>query len=154
MDKDRALMKQYSKMMDLGRHYDQKLWLIPGAAYAVSGVILKEILSLDAGQVALKVLLASVSTMIFFGFLMQLIKDRAFQLGNQDALNNVKTKLGMEEANEFSGVQPDNPKDRWFIQLTRKWSAANTVIRIMIILLLAQLCLVGYFLCRICCKCG
>src|SRR5271157_3231584 len=111
MKKEDALLEQYKTLMDVGIHYDQKLWLIPSAAYTVVGILVNAIIALDPKRLDVKAGLLLISSIVFFGFLLQLIKDRAFQLGNQYALNEVKKKLGMVETNEFAGIQPANAKD-------------------------------------------
>ncbi len=125
MDREKALIEQYGRLIDVGLHYDQKLWLVPGAGYAVVGILLNAIVSMSDDQNFAK----------------------AFQLGNQYALGQVKKELGMVETNEFAGIQPANPKDRWFIRSSRTWSAANTLFYIMLLTVMAQVGMAVYYLC-------
>jgi hypothetical protein len=145
----RVLLSQYEKMMALGTHYDQKLWLIPSGAYVILGIFYNFIFSSHVSP-AFRCLLSIVSSGIFLGFLIQFVGERSFQLGNQRALNIIKKKLLMVETNEFSGEQTseDPTKDRWFIRLIRKrkWSAFNTMFYIMLITLAFQIVVAGVLL--------
>ena len=38
MEQHEALQIQYEKLIEIGLHYDQKLWLIPSAAYSLLAV--------------------------------------------------------------------------------------------------------------------
>lgn len=145
MKKKEILFGQYEKMMELGIHYDQKLWLIPGAAYTVSAIFFNVIFSSES-SIFIRFVLSVLNFIIFFGFLIQFVKDRAFQLGNQYALDEIKKEMGMVATNEFSGMQPSHPRDRWFIRLTRNWSAVTTIIHVMLLTLLVQLGFAVYFL--------
>jgi hypothetical protein len=127
----RVLLSQYEKMMSLGTHYDQKLWLIPSSAYAILGIFYNFIFS--SHEPFISFLLSIISSFIFSGFLLQFLKDRSFQLGNQHALNNIKQKLKMVETSEFSGEQPSDLKDRWFIKRIRKQSVFNIMFYLMLI---------------------
>lgn len=146
MDREKKLLEQYGRLVDIGLHYDQKLWLIPGAGYAVLGILVNAMVSMDTNQLFARAILAIISPMIFSGFLLQLVKDRAFQLGNQYALDQIKKDLEMVDTSEFVGTQPDQIRDRWFIRWTREWSATNTVIYIMMITVLAQIALAIHYL--------
>lgn len=145
MTKEEVLTRQYEKMIDVGLHYDQKLWLIPGAAYTISAVFYNVILSSSVMPFA-RAAIASLNSLIFFGFLIQFIKDRAFQLGNQQAVNEIKNQIGMASVSEFAGAQPFSSRDRWFIRLTRNWSAANSVVYVMLLTLSFHITVAVFFL--------
>lgn len=142
MNHNDALHLQYEKLVDLGLHYDQKLWLIPSAAYSILVVSYYGIFSTEL-PVQFRPYFAGLALLAFLGFLIQLIKDRTLQLGNQAAIDEVKKQLQMVSTSEFVGVQPRDSKDRWFIRATRGFSAVITVVYIMMATALFQVGIVA-----------
>ena len=70
---------QYRELNFYARHYDQRLWMVPGAAYTLS--ILFYSIIFKTGTLLLgRVVLAVLNAAIFSAFFIQFIKDRCFQL--------------------------------------------------------------------------
>ena len=145
MEKMDALALQYEKLVEIGLHYDQKLWLIPSAAYSLLAAAYYGILSTGISQ-NMQVSLSTLTFVVFSGFTLQFVKDRAYQLGNQTAIDQIKHELGMVAVSEFAGIHPSRADDRWYIRRTRHISAASTTVYIMLLTLLFQLSCVAYFL--------
>ncbi|MBI5353850.1 MAG: hypothetical protein HZB50_14500 [Chloroflexi bacterium] len=133
-----ALIEQYKELCSDSRHYDQKLWLIPSAAYTTSALFYNALFNINY-DINVRIMLASLNVMIFSGFLLQYIKDRAFQLELQSGVTKVQEKiLGMMKISQYSAILSSHPQDRWHIKLFRKTSASNYVFSILLITLLAH----------------
>jgi len=149
-EKIKVLLSQYEKMMTLGTYYDQKLWLIPSSAYVILGIFYNFIFSPDVESV-ISFLLSILICFIFFGFLLQFVGDRSFQLDNQRGLNIIKEKLNMVYTSEFSGERLSDPKDRWFIRLikNKNVSVFNIILYIMLLTLTCQIAVAAILLYRL-----
>ena len=133
------LIEQYKELCNDSRHYDQKLWLIPSAAYTVSALFYSVIFDLSR-NLDVRLLLSLVNTLIFSGFLLQYVKDRTFQLEIQNAINKAQEQMpDMVKVSQYSGMISTHPEDRWFIKRYRQTSAANYIFYIMLLTLLVQL---------------
>jgi hypothetical protein len=143
--------EQYKQLCSNGRHYDQKLWLVPSAAYAVSALLYSIIFSPDTPPIA-RLFLSVASAVIFSGFIFQYVKDRAFQLEGQAMINEMHELYpDLLRGSEYSGALKGDPKDRWFIRVTRRQSAANFVFYIMLTTLMGQAGVALYWLLRTLC---
>ena len=81
-----------------------------------------------------------MNAFIFSGFLLQYIKDRAFQLEIQAAINNAQQQMpDMVSVSQYVGVKRVDSNDRWFIKLFKAKSAANYVFYIMLVSLFVHL---------------
>ncbi len=134
-----ALIEQYKELCSDSRHYDQKLWLIPSAAYTTSALFYNALFNVNY-DINVRVMLASLNVIIFSGFILQYIKDRAFQLELQGGVTKVQEKiLGMVKIGQYSAILGSHPQDRWYIKLFQRTSASNYVFNVMSITLLAHL---------------
>lgn len=140
------LVDQYKELCNDSRHYDQKLWIIPGAAYTLSALFYKVII--ETTVLNGKVFLSLLNTLIFSGFLFQYVKDRAFQLEIQTALKKIQDRNKNELINvaQYTGELENDTNDRWFIRVTKKHSAANYVFYVMFITLLVDIVIAVHFL--------
>ena len=131
-----ALLGQYSELCDDSRHYDQKLWIIQSAAYTTTAFFYVAIFDTSKYGLDVRLVLAAVNVIIFAGFLFQYVKDRAFQLANQDAIRQILAQIpGTVSINQYSGALGTDKRDKWFIRIFKKRSAANFVFYVMLIIL-------------------
>lgn len=144
-DKNLTNADKYKELQALGRHYDQKLWLIPGAAYAASAVLYAIIFK---GETVLlgRVVLSLLNPVIFLGFLFQFLKDRCFQLENQSILKEYG------DQNSFSGDLNVVEQDRWYIRFAKKYVvAANYLFYTMFLCLIVHVLVALYFIISLIC---
>lgn len=92
---------QYRELNLYARHYDQRLWMIPSAAYGLSLFFCGTIFKLDTVLTG-RAVLAALNAVIFSGFLMQYVKDRCFQLSIQNTLSRF---------DDFGATVGDKPVD-------------------------------------------
>lgn len=139
-DSSSMKLEQYKQLCGDSRHYDQKLWLIPGAAYTASALFYSIIFNYSGYNYLIRIVLQGLELLIFSGFLVQYVKDRSFQLEIQNAIDEIQeTNPDMVKVAQYAGNLKGHPKDRWFIRALRKYSAANFVFYIMFTTVLTQI---------------
>jgi len=127
---------QYRELNLYARHYDQRLWLVPGAAYTLSVVFYSIIFNANTVLTG-RTTLALLNTAIFSGFLMQFLKDRCFQLRIQEQLD------GFDDFGATVADHRIDAKDRWFIKQAKQHVRAVNYVFYMMLFTLAMHTLVA-----------
>src|SRR5438105_4420114 len=119
----------YTQLNNTGRHYDQKLWVVPGTAIGLSALIAAAAFKADTSTLG-RLTLSIINAAAFSGFLVQFVKDRCFQLANQAALDR------LDPYGAFVGDLSLHPKDRWFIRFAKQHvRAVNYMFYVLLIVL-------------------
>jgi len=133
-------LEQYKQLCEDSRNYDQKLWLVPGAAYTASALFYGIVFNYAGYNYLIRAVLQSLNLLIFSGFLFQFVQDRAYQLEIQNAINDItKTMPGMVTVVQYAGTLKGDSKDRWYVRALRRHSASNFVFYIMFASVFAHL---------------
>lgn len=134
-----SLADQYKELCNDSRHLDQKLWLLPSTAYTISAVFYGVIFdpARDASQ---RFLLAVLNTIAFSGFVFQYVKERAYQLETQAAITRIhRLAPKLLKVSQYAGtLKGDKKRDRWFIRYSLKYSAANYVFYVLMVILIVN----------------
>ena len=131
---------QYRELHALGRHYDNRLILIPGAAFSLAAAITGGLYKFgELFSPSMRSILFITNALIFSIFIFQYVKERAFQLQNQREIKSLENlhSTGIVRSTAFTGPLGYDPKDSWFIKCTRQLSAANYAFYIMMFVQIA-----------------
>jgi hypothetical protein len=91
--KTRSLIEHYKELNATGRHYDQQFWVIPSASYSLSILLYGIAFSKSLNDPIIKSILLYLVPLITFGFLIQMINERAFSSINKKRLESVRKQL-------------------------------------------------------------
>jgi hypothetical protein len=148
--RSQALLEQYKEFCKDSRHYDQKLWIIQSAAYTSSAFLYLAIFDGGKYPLSARLLLAVANVFIFAAFLIQYVKDRAFQLNLQQGIGRILEAIdGITNISQYTGELQGVARDRWFIRVLRRHSAANVVFYVMLILLFLHVSVAVYLMLRL-----
>jgi len=135
----KSLREHYKELNATARHYDYQFWLVPGAAYALSILLYSFAFSQKPYPDFLKNGILWIIPVITFGFLFQMINERAYQLINKERIKESRKKLGLENT-----LRDEDRYGRWFYWWVKRIKAPCVLISIMVIVLILEVGLAIY----------
>jgi hypothetical protein len=139
-------LDQYREFNLASRHYDNRIWLIPGSAITASSIFYGYIFSQKIPTYQL--IIAFLNVLLFSSFFVLFVKDRTFQLQLQKKINLIEeiAPKKLQQINAYSGEFFIDKKDRWFIKIFYPFSAANYMFYCLYIILTLNISTVIYLI--------
>ncbi len=145
VDEERTLLiEQYKELCANGRNIDNKLWAFPTTALTFEAAATKFLL-VDSPPADVALVVSFLLLIVFSGFLVQLIRFRAYQINTEAAIAALLERHLPElvHVQQFTGLSvPQAAADiPWFVQLVR-FSSTNYVAGVMGVVLLVNVLIV------------
>ena len=141
-----AVIEHYKELNAVQRHYDNQLWLVPGLAYAIISVLYGVAYSNTLANRTIKLAVLAMSVVVFFGLLLKVINELAYQSKNSTFMKACRIYLGIDSALEKYVADASQERSKWSI----KYEKVNATKYVVFIMCVTQLFILINFIYELC----